>query len=267
MTRFDKYIHLTDTHLVKDAGSLYGINPKVRLQQAVAHIRQHHADAKGVFITGDLTHYGHDNAYEHLRECLAELPAPIYPILGNHDSRPNFLKHFSHTQIDDNGFVQYVVELENHTAVFLDTNEPGVHWGVFCEQRAQWLRQVLIRASKPVLLFMHHPFFPIGITSMDNISLRDTLPFKVAIQGLECRIAHCFFGHIHRPIFGSFNGMPYSTLRGTNHQVALVLQEESLDIVGKNENPQYGVLLLNQQQVLIHLEDFLDQSATYKLGG
>ena len=39
MPHFDKYIHLTDTHLVQDGnGLLYGLNPKQRLQQAVAEI-------------------------------------------------------------------------------------------------------------------------------------------------------------------------------------------------------------------------------------
>ncbi|WP_454740185.1 phosphodiesterase [Cupriavidus necator] len=267
MPRFDKYIHLTDTHLVKDAGTLYGLNPKQRLLQAVEHINRHHADARGAFITGDLTHNGHDNAYAHLRECLDTLQMPVYPILGNHDSRANFQQNFPLIQRDAHGFVQYVVELEQHTAIFLDTNEPGVHWGVFCQQRAQWLRAALEKASKPVLLFMHHPFFPIGITSMDHISLRDTRPFEAAIAGLESRIAHCFFGHIHRPIFGTFRGMPYSTLRSTNHHVALVLQDQSLDIVGKNENPQYGVLLLGGTQVLLHLEDYIDSGEHFILGG
>src|SRR5256885_8190549 len=34
------------------------------------------------------------------------------------------------------------------------------------------------------------------------------------------------FGHIHRPISGSWRGIPFSTLRGTNHQVALHLRSE-----------------------------------------
>ena len=268
MPHFDKYIHLTDTHLVQDGnGLLYGLNPKQRLQQAVAHIQQHHADARAVFITGDLTHYGHEQAYVHLRECLSGLSMPVYPILGNHDSRNNFQQHFAHIARDEHGFVQYVLELEHQTAIFLDTNEPGVHWGVFCEKRALWLRAQLEQANKPVLLFMHHPVFPSGITSMDKISLLNTKPFETAIEGLQHKIAHFFFGHIHRPILGSFKGIPYSTLRGTNHQVALVLQDPSLRIVGKNEGPQYGVLMLSPEQVLIHLEDFLDQEPTYLLGG
>lgn len=265
MIHFDKFIHLTDTHLVHDAGALYGLNPKQRLQQAVDHINCHHADAKGVFITGDLTHHGHENAYVHLRECLSALAMPVYPILGNHDSRANFVHCFPEINRDAHGFVQYVVQLENYTAIFLDTNELGVHWGEFCELRAQWFTTALKDACKPILLFMHHPFFPVGINSMDNISLRDPRPFNASIAGFESKIAHCFFGHIHRPIFGSFSGIPYSTLRSTNHQVALRLQESSLDIICKNENPQYGVLMLRERQVLIHLEDYLDSSQTYVL--
>ncbi len=187
-----KFIHLTDTHLIADAGDLYGTNPKQRLQQAVAHILAHQPDAQAVTITGDLTHYGHTGAYEHLRECLAPLTMPVFPILGNHDHRQIFQKYFPHVGRDPEGFVQYAVDFGDHLAVFLDTNEPGVHWGVFCERRAAWLREQLEGTAKPVLLFMHHPFFPIGIRSMDFLSLRDTGPFMAAIAGFEARIQQVF---------------------------------------------------------------------------
>ncbi|MGO1251776.1 MAG: phosphodiesterase [Alcaligenes aquatilis] len=260
-----KFIHLTDTHLVADAGLLYGSNPKVRLQQAVAHFSQHQTDAQAVVITGDLTHYGHDQAYQHLCQCLSSVDIPIYPILGNHDHRERFKNHFPTVPCDDNGFVQYAVGFGDYQALFLDTNEPGVSWGVFCERRAAWLRARLQATSGPVLIFMHHPFFPIGISSMDSISLRDTRPFMAAIAGQEHRIRHVFFGHIHRPILGTFRGMPYSTLRGTNHQVALDLHGDANCIIGSHEQPQYGVVRLDTEQVLIHIEDYLDCDRRYVL--
>ncbi|MCD0500793.1 MULTISPECIES: phosphodiesterase [Achromobacter] len=260
-----KFIHLTDTHLVADASDLYGTNPKQRLQQAVAHILAHQPDAQAVTITGDLTHYGHPGAYEHLRECLAPLTMPVFPILGNHDHREIFREYFPHVGRDPEGFVQYGVDFGDHLALFLDTNEPGVHWGVFCERRAAWLREQLEASAKPVLLFMHHPFFPIGIRSMDLISLRDTGPFMAAIAGFEARIRQVFFGHIHRPICGVYHGIGYSTLRGTNHQVALDLHGDESQIIGVHEQPQYGVVLLASDQVLIHTEDYLDCEMRYRL--
>ena len=260
-----KFIHLTDTHLVADAGVLYGTNPKQRLQQAVEHRLAHQPDAQAVVITGDLTHYGHAQAYSHLRECLAPLTMPVFPILGNHDSRQQFRQHFAHVETDPDGFVQYARDFGPYLALFLDTNEPGVHWGVYCETRANWLRARLAESSKPVLLFMHHPFFPIGIRSMDALSLLDTTAFFGAIEGFEHRIRQVFFGHIHRPICGTFRGMAYSTLRGTNHQVALDLHGDESCIHGSHEQPQYGVVLLNDEQVLIHAEDFLDSDRRFRL--
>ncbi|MFD4121600.1 phosphodiesterase [Alcaligenes faecalis] len=260
-----KFIHLTDTHLVADAGLLYGTNPKVRLQQAVAHFSQHQADAQALVITGDLTHYGHDQAYQHLGECLSPVGIPVYPILGNHDHRERFKAHFPDVACDANGFVQYAVTFGDYQALFLDTNEPGVSWGVFCQERADWLRARLQESTAPVLIFMHHPFFPIGIRSMDSISLRDTAAFMGAIQGQEHRIRHVFFGHIHRPILGTFRGIPYSTLRGTNHQVALDLQGDATCIIGSHEQAQYGVVQLSSEQILIHIEDYLDCEQRYVL--
>lgn len=260
-----KFIHLTDTHLVADAGELYGTNPKTRLKQAIAHASVNQADAQAVVITGDLTHYGHDDAYRHLAECLEAVSVPVYPILGNHDHRERFKAHFPDVACDDNGFIQYTVDFGSNVAVFLDTNEPGVAWGSFCETRAAWLRERLAEADKPVLLFMHHPFFPIDIRSMDAISLLDTTPFMAAIAGYEQCIRHVFFGHIHRPICGSFRGMTYSSLRGTNHQVALDLHGDKDAITGSHEQPQYGVIRADADQVLVHVEDFLDCSNRYLL--
>lgn len=260
-----KFIHLTDTHLVADAGLLYGTNPKQRLQQALNHIQAYQSDAQALVITGDLTHYGHAQAYEHLRECLVSLNMPVHPILGNHDSREIFKKYFPAVPVDENGHVQYARDFGHYRALFLDTNEPGVHWGVYCATRASWLRKQLQETDKPVLIFMHHPFFPIGIRSMDAISLLDTSHFFSAIEGYEHHIQQVFFGHIHRPICGSFRGIAYSTLRGTNHQVALELNGNESCIQGSHEQPQYGIVLLSEDQILIHAEDFLDGCQRYLL--
>jgi len=253
-----KFIHVTDTHLIADAGELYGTNPKKRLQQAVEHILSHQPDAEAVVVTGDLTHYGHEQAYEHLKECFELLTMPVHLILGNHDSRVNFQRYFPDTPQDNYGFVQYAQDFGDYLALFLDTNEPGVSWGVSCEKRAAWLRAQIEQSDKPVLLFMHHPFFSIGIRCMDAISLRDTREFDAAIAGYESRIRHVFFGHIHRPICGVYRGMSYSTIRGTNHQGSLDLHGDESVIVGSHEQPQYAVVLLSPDQVLIHTEDYLD---------
>lgn len=137
-------------------------------------------------------------------------------------------------------------------------------YGVFCQHRGQWLAEQLGNDPRPVLLFMHHPPFAVGLPAMDNISLLDTLPFSSAIQPHQQRIRHLFFGHLHRPISGSWQGIPFSTLRGTNHQVALDLGAQD-KVPGSHEPAQYGVVLVESEQITVHLHDFDDSSRRFWL--
>lgn len=260
-----KLIHITDTHLVEQGQALYGLDPCKRLAQCLDSVIKEHSDAALCVVTGDLAHLGHRDAYRQLSEQLARLPMPVLPILGNHDSRPNFREFFPEVQTDTNGFVQYEAPVGQYRGLFLDTNEPGVDHGVLCERRAQWLADRLAEDDRPVLLFMHHPAFALGIPSMDRIALLQTKPFEQALAGQVHRIKHLFFGHIHRPIFGSWRGIPFSTMRGTNHQVALRLDDTKL-IAGSHEPPQYSVVLLGDESITVHVHDFLDNSERFFLG-
>jgi|TARA_B100000809_G_scaffold123303_1_gene121379 3',5'-cyclic AMP phosphodiesterase CpdA len=66
--------------------------------------------------------------------------------------------------------------------------------------------------TKSVYLFMHHPPFEIGIPSLDIICLReDAQRIQQIVSGFS-NIKHLFFGHVHRPVSGSWHGIPFNTL-------------------------------------------------------
>lgn len=260
-----KFIHITDTHLVEEGHALYGQDSGMRFARCIDSVIAEHADAACCVITGDLAHIGHADAYRQLAQQCARLPMPVHLILGNHDSRPNFRAQFSLVPNDDNGFIQYEVAIGPYRGLFLDTNEAGTHSGVFCERRALWLTQRLATDDVPVLLFMHHPAFPLGMPAMDRIALVDNQHLLAALRGHEHRIQHLFFGHLHRPISGSWRGITFSTLRGTNHQAALNMTDTE-DVLGTFEPPQYAVVLLDHDTVIVHLHDFLDRSDRFWLG-
>jgi Icc protein len=259
-----KFIHVTDTHFVPPGRLLYGLDPIERLRAAVADINAHHRDAAFAIFTGDLAHFGELDAYRALREVLNELALPYHLLLGNHDDRQNFLKVFPESPQDENGFVQFSLETEIGSFICLDTNEPGVSWGVLCDKRLDWLEAALARASgRPVYLFMHHPPFPVGIRRMDTISLRDTARLAaIARKGADIR--HLFFGHLHRPIGGSWLGVPFTTMRGTNHQVALNFVVEN-EVPGSHEPPAYAIVFAEDGLTVVHFHDYLDKTNTFVL--
>jgi 3',5'-cyclic-AMP phosphodiesterase len=259
-----KFIHLTDTHLVPPGKLLYGLDPQQRLRAAVQSINREHGDAALVMVTGDLAHWGEPAAYYALKDELARLCMPVHMLIGNHDDRKAFRTAFADRLTDSDGYVQFALSEQGVRFVCLDTNEPGVSWGVFCEKRATWLAEELRMHDEPVCLFMHHPPFPVGIASMDSIALRDASWLRRAIEPHRRRVRHLFFGHLHRPLAGSWLGIPVSTVRGTNHQVALDLGTAP-KVPGSHEPPQYAVVLTSPEQTVVHMHDFLDTSTRFDL--
>jgi 3',5'-cyclic AMP phosphodiesterase CpdA len=259
-----KFVQITDTHLVPPGKRLHGLDPRSRLDACIADINARHGDAEFCIITGDLVHAGQPEAYDDLKECLSALGMPYHLLIGNHDNRQNFRAAFPETPCDENGFVQSVLDTDAGPFILLDTvleaAGKGEHWGEFCERRVKWLNARCDEfRDQSVYVFMHHPSFELALPSVDNLKIREPNSLEEALRDAG-NVRHLFFGHVHRPISGSWHGIPFSTLRGTNHQVAF-----DFDIVSpipkSHEPPAYGVVFVNAESVVVHIHDFLDQSA------
>lgn len=260
-----KIIQITDTHLMPHKGDLNGKNPHKNLEACIESINNFHADSELCVITGDLTDQGDLEAYSDLRKILQQLKIPFYPIIGNHDQRDFFLEIFPEVQIDENGFVQRAIIIPLGYILLLDTVEQGNDWGSFCERREEWLREKLKNAGdKSVYLFMHHPPFKIGIPALDRINIKKNSKLFQKILNDFCNIKHIFFGHVHRPVTGSWFGIPFNALPGTNHQIQLDLNEE-LYLNCSHEPTAYNVILLEPQQTTVHLFYYQDDSFYKKM--
>lgn len=259
-----KFIHLTDTHVIGD-DLLYGQDPAARLAAAVQSINAGHGDAAFVVVTGDLTHWGDTGAYARLANEMGKLHIPVHLMVGNHDDAEAFAEAFPDTPRDENGFVQTAINTEAGRFLLLDTKAPEGHSGAYCTARRDWLRRQLEESDTPIVMFMHHPPCPVGIAAMDRIMLHEAEAFHDVIAPHTARIRHLFFGHVHRAIWGNWRGISYSCMRGLNHQVALNLDAPADCISGTFDPPAYGVVLLGDDQVTVHLHEFTDSSESFDL--
>ncbi|PCI05213.1 MAG: phosphodiesterase [Hyphomicrobiales bacterium] len=262
---FSKFIHLTDCHVVGGDAILYGMNPRARLEQAVASINDEHGDAEFVVVSGDLTHWGDEDAYLAFSEQINRLSMPYMLMMGNHDNTEAFAHFFPDSSRDHAGFIQSVHETTFGRFLFLDTSVTGTHAGGYCQQRLDWLEEQLETSHDPVLIFMHHPPFPVGIKGMDGIMMQDSEAFHKVLAPYKEIIRHLFFGHIHRPIFGNWRDISFSCMRGLNHQVALDLNAPDTIVHGNFEPPAYGIVLVNDDQIVVHMHEFLNTSPRFTL--
>lgn len=249
-----KIIQVTDLHLTPPGIQHVGCDPRQRLDAAIASINAEHADADLVVITGDLAALGQATAYQQLRECLAELRLPFRLCLGNGDHRARFRAAFPDVPADESGFVQSAVQIDGQHLVFLDTlAADGSHSGELCDARLSWLKHRLDEiGAAPVLLFLHHPPFPIGIPLLDSLALKSPERLASVLAGRNIR--HMFLGHLHRAIAGSWNGIPFSVLRSTVSQFSLRL---GVDPASRClEAPFYAIALVSPDSVVVHFHDY-----------
>lgn len=251
-----KIIQITDTHLTPPGRSLFDTDPAVRLRQCLQDIQRTQPDAAWLIFTGDLAHDGEVEAYALLRAILAEeARIPWRLALGNHDDRAAFREVFPDHPVDEHGFVQSVVDLEEARLVLLDTREAGTHGGRLCERRLAWLGARLDEVrGREVQIFMHHPPFLIGMASVDSIRLIDEGPLADLLER-HGRVRHMYFGHVHRPIAGNWRGIPMSMSYGLNHQAALNL--DGAQWTGRIGPAEYAVALIEQDRTVVHFHDFL----------
>lgn len=253
-----KFIHLTDLHLVQPGTGLHDLDPARRLSRCLDDIAKWHNDAEFCVITGDLADTGAREAYAWLQQRLQDFPVPVFLMLGNHDDRAGFLRVFADHPRDSGGFIQHSHGANGCHFLFLDTlkDGPSVHDGELCAIRLGWLKEQLDAiGDAPTYLFMHHPPFDIGIPYVDRIKLEQHKELAEILQGRD-NIRHAFFGHVHRMTYVNWQGIGFTSLPSTNHQIPLLPERAG----GKysDEPLAYSIVEITNDQLTVHFDAWLN---------
>ena len=255
-----KIIHLSDPHIYTD--KIHGIDPVSRFKKALDHILKNHNDADLFVITGDITDLGDKESYQLFIKIIqdANLPEQLDPklIIGNHDNREEFKKNFPSIQEDENGFIQYYTDIENKRFIFIDTISADTDAGHYCEERQKWLKNILNQTSNnyEIYIFMHHNPLALAQDKSDVIGLKEKNAFKKILLDSKKNIKHIFFGHQHITSSGSFNGITFSSPRSTWCPLIPNFSNK-YKLETANTDPNYNVILIKDDSLIVHSEDFL----------
>ena len=216
---------MTDIHIGFDPDAKPEELNRIRFRTTLDRLLAQPNTIDLLVLSGDLTDHGDKDSFEKTAALLTDVPCPILPMVGNHDTRDGLLHAFPDTP-SEGGFIHYTREQGGLLLIMLDTLEDGRHGGAFCETRRDWLRaQLEANRNTPTLIFMHHPPVLSGIDWMDPSPDEPWIAnFAEAIAGHDqIRAIHC--GHLHRPINTTFHGVPLSVTPSVAPLVSLDLRE------------------------------------------
>ena len=250
-----KTIVIADCHVLPEGVLSHGIDTGRRLAQAVADINTHHADADGCLFLGDLADDGAPASYERLAAIAADLKAPAHFAIGNHDDRAAFRKVFAKAPVDACGFVQFCIDAPVLRLVVLDSVDAGSHAGVLCADRLDWLAQRLAeRPEADIYVLLHHHPRPVNM-GVDEVMLRNPRDLHAVLRA-HPTVKHVFSGHIHRPCWGLWDGIPFAAI-GSTHYVTEYHEAARTPTARRFTQPAcYAVLTIDADGALVHTHQY-----------
>ena len=206
-----------------------------------------------VLLSGDLADHATDGEYEHVRELLAPLQAPVYVLPGNHDDRRALHRHFG-VPGGDGEPVRYSVDLGPLRLVVLDTTRPGEASGALEGDQLGWLDAELAAApEQPTLLAMHHPPLVIGVPSWDEIGLApaDRHALGAVIERHQ-QVRRVVSGHFHSTITGELAGRGVLVVPSTYVQTRLDFNVRELELT--SELPGFAIHAVVDSELVSHVK-------------
>lgn len=215
---------ISDLHVLAAQGDEpFDTNGNVR--RAFEKIASYQPDL--ILATGDLANDARPEEYAALAPLLADPPAPLFLVPGNHDNRDLLRAAFpGHLYLPRQGKLSYTIETFPLRLVVFDSAEQGKTGGTFAEADAQWLEATLAAApGAPTIVALHHPPFLSHERLFDRISLDGREAFA-AVIGRHRQVQLVIAGHHHRAVVGRVAHAPAVVAPATAYTYSMALRED-----------------------------------------
>lgn len=166
-------------------------------------------EPNAIIISGDLAEAEHEESYRAIDKRLQALETPFFIVPGNVDDHSSLRAVFGERfgwekgrPLCTEGRIGSQLRL-----IGLDVTVKDAHHGD-AEPVLGWLEGALNSGGAPVLLFQHQHPFMCGIDNKDRNTCRNAEALSLVMQQAGDVVYGLTCGHVHRPMFTRFAGLP-----------------------------------------------------------
>lgn len=257
------FAHITDTHIGPDRRyERHGHYPYPCARRMVEILNSLPVQPDFVVHTGDVVYDPDPAAYGLAAEIFAELQAPIYYVVGNHD-RARDIHHFlpmgpKEDLSADRDTLSYVFEVKGYRFLVVDArgaDEIDPH-GFAGESQLELIRKEATAEGPPLTVFTHFPVVPLNSIWMDAHMLTiDGYKLHEALLPARKRIRGVFYGHVHRSMQTRRDGLLY--VSGPSVFAQFLAWPDDIEVqFDPDAPPGYGFVHLIPGQTIIHEHTF-----------
>lgn len=194
---------------VSDIHASPGNDHLFRLDQVLNWLM--HLQPDVLVLTGDLTDGHWQEGYKHIADRLNQQNYPSLILPGNSDDRSLMRSVWDENRWahDAQGEALHLIHNTGDIRLIgLDSTIDYKDYGSVTDH-LEWLDNQLSDAcSPPSLLFLHHHVFASGIPTLDETMCRGLPEMEDLIRRAPARLLAISSGHVHRPIAGTYAGIP-----------------------------------------------------------
>lgn len=211
---------ISDTHIRADDGG----EAVAQLKRALVQAKTYGADV--ILLTGDLVNDEREDEYLALAEAIADPPAPLYLMPGNHDDRGLIRRVFTrHGYLQRDGAMHFTIEQYPVRIVALDDLVAGETHGLVRRSGLEWLESALAaERGKPTIVALHHPPMLTHDLLFDKIGLLDAEEFASVIARHR-QVLRVICGHHHRIVVGQAAHAPVIVAPSTSWTYGLAVDD------------------------------------------
>lgn len=241
--------HISDLHL--DGGA----RAEERAVRVLDRLRSMPGPFDALLVTGDIADHGTEPEYESAARLLADFPAPVLCLPGNHDVRGPYRKVLLQEPASD-APVNRLHQVGPLAVLMLDVIVPGRDEGHLADETADWVRGTIrdaLPAGTPVVLALHQPPVELGGGLIDSIML-DNADDLAALLSEHPQIVAVFGGHAHSATVTTFAGRPLALGPGVTSTLRLGWETEAEEwggVIDRTAPPGYAVHVIELPTELV----------------